>query len=125
MENADKSQIIPKKTYTKWFDYDKIIQCLEIRKRRPGDYLEINKEHGRKKLKDFLIDEKVPAREREKLWLLADGSHILWIPGMRIREAYKVTEHTIRVLKVQLCGGNEDGREDQGDDFGRRRGCED
>ncbi len=125
LENADKSQIIPKKTYTKWFDYDKIIQCLEIRKRRPGDYLEINKEHGRKKLKDFLIDEKVPAREREKLWLLADGSHILWIPGMRISEAYKVTEHTIRVLKVQLCGGNEDGREDQGDDFGRRRGCED
>ncbi len=109
LENSYKSQIIPKKTYTKWFDYDKIVQCLEIRKRKPGDYLEINRAHGRKKLKDYLIDEKVPARERDKLWLLADGSHILWIPGMRISEAYKVTEHTTRILKVQLCGGNEDG----------------
>lgn len=105
----EKYQKIPEKKYTKWFDYDRIIQCLEIRTRRPGDYLEINREHGRKKLKNFLIDQKVPARERERIWLLADGSHILWIPGMRISEAYKITEHTTRILKVQLCGGNEDG----------------
>ena len=106
---AEKIEIIPQKTYTKWFDYDKIKKCLEIRGRKPGDYLEINRAHGRKKLKAYLIDEKVPASERDELLLLADGAHIVWIPGHRISEAYKVTEETRNILKVQISGGNEHG----------------
>lgn len=109
LENAQKDKIIPQKTYTKWFDYDKIKQCLVIRKRQPGDYLEINRDHGRKKLKAYLVDEKVPAAEREQLWLLADGPHILWVPGYRISEGYKVTQDTERILKVQIDGGENDG----------------
>ena len=109
LENVEKYELIPEKTYTKWFDYDKIEQCLEIRGRLPGDYLEINREHGTKKLKDYLINEKVPARERDELVLLADGNHILWIPGRRISEKYKVTEKTRKILKVQLYGGKENG----------------
>lgn len=109
LETAEKSEIIPQKTYTKWFDYDRIKQCPEIRGRQPRDYLEINRAHGRKKLKAYLIDEKVPAREREQLLLLADGAHIVWIPGYRISEAYKVTEDTKTILKVQISGGNEHG----------------
>ena len=83
-----------------------------------GDYLEINREHGHKKLKDYLIDAKVPAEERDRLLLLADGSHIIWIPGMRISEYYKVTEDTRQILKVQIYGGKEDGGEDPSDDSG-------
>ena len=109
LETAQKDQIIPQKTYTKWFDYDKIKQCLAIRRRAPGDYLEINREHGRKKLKAYLVDEKIPASERERLWLLADGSHILWVPGHRISEGYKVTADTERILKVQIDGGEGNG----------------
>ena len=109
LEKAQKDQIIPQKTYTKWFDYDKIKKCLVIRRRRPGDYLEINKEHGRKKLKAYLVDEKIPASEREQLWLLADEEHILWIPGHRISEGYKVTAKTERILKVQVDGGKKIG----------------
>ena len=105
LEMAQKDQIIPQKTYTKWFDYDKIEKYLEIRGREPGDYLEINREHGRKKLKSYLIDNKIPAGERERLRLLADGSHIVWIPGYRISERYKVTENTERILRVQIDGG--------------------
>lgn len=109
LENAQKDKIIPEKTYTKWFDYDRIKRYLEIRRKNPGDYLEINKEHGRKKLKAYLRDEKIPAAQREKLWLLADGEHILWIPGHRISEGYKVTAETKRILKVQIDGGEDDG----------------
>ena len=107
--SRQKDQEIPKNQYTKWFDYDKIKKCLEIRGRKPGDYLEINRAHGRKKLKAYLIDEKVPASERDELLLLADGAHIVWIPGHRISEAYKVTEETRNILKVQISGGNEHG----------------
>lgn len=106
---AEKIEIIPQKTYTKWFDYDRIKECLEIRGRKPGDYLEINRAHGRKKLKAYLIDEKVPAAERDELLLLADEAHIVWIPGHRISEGYKVTEETKNILKVQISGGNEHG----------------
>ena len=120
LEKREKNQIIPQKTCTKWFDYDKIENYPEIRRRRPGDYLEINRAHGRKKLKDYLIDQKVPAKERGKLLMLADGNHIIWIPGMRISEGYKVTEDTRQILKVQIYGGEEDGREGPSNDSGGR-----
>lgn len=104
-----KIKLFPKKHIRNGFDYDKIKQCLAIRRRAPGDYLEINREHGRKKLKAYLVDEKIPASERERLWLLADGSHILWVPGHRISEGYKVTADTERILKVQIDGGEGNG----------------
>ena len=100
-----KFQKIPEKTYTKWFDYDRIKTTLQIRNRRPGDYLVVNARGGRKKLKDYLIDEKVPRKERENLVLLAADREILWIVGMRISEAYKITESTRRVLEVKYQGG--------------------
>ena len=100
-------QQIPEKTYTKWFDYDKIKNSLSVRHRLKGDYLVINTEGGRKKLKDYLIDCKIPRQEREKLTLLADGSHIIWIVGYRISENYKVTSQTKQILKVQVKGVEE------------------
>ncbi len=100
-------QQIPEKTYTKWFDYDKIKSSLSIRHRLQGDYLVVNEKGGRKKLKDYLIDCKIPRQERDKLTLLADGSHILWVVGYRISESYKVTSQTKKILKVQVKGVEE------------------
>ena len=99
---------ISKKKYTKWFDYDKIKCNVQIRKRQSGDYLVIDSAGHRQKLKNYLVNEKIPQVERDGLWLLADGSHIMWIIGHRISDYYKVDEHTKRVLKVQYYGGNED-----------------
>lgn len=110
VEKCDKIGKIPVNCYTKWFDYDKIKNSLVLRTRRPGDYLELS--GGiRKKLKDFFIDCKVPREERSRRILLADGSHILWVTGLRISENYKVTEQTRTILKVQMKenGGTEDG----------------
>lgn len=92
---------IPNRCYTKWFDYDKIRHGLVIRTRRPGDCL-ANGEHAHKKLKDYLIDSKVPREKRDGLILLADGNQVVWIVGMRISEDYKVTEQTKTILKVQI-----------------------
>ena len=97
-----KNEIIPEKIYTKWFDYDTIKNTVQIRPRRSGDFLTVTASGGRKTLKKYLIDEKIPAGERDRLCLLADGSQILWVVGHRISEAYKVTEKTCRVLKVQV-----------------------
>ena len=100
-------QQIPEKTYTKWFDYDKIRSSLSVRHRLQGDYLVVNQKGGRKKLKDYLIDCKIPRQERDKLTLLADGSHILWVVGYRISENYKITSQTKQILKVQVKGVEE------------------
>lgn len=97
-----KNEIIPEKMYTKWFDYDTIKNTVQIRPRRSGDFLTVTASGGRKTLKKYLIDEKIPAGERDRLCLLADGSQILWVVGHRISEVYKVTEKTSRVLKVQV-----------------------
>ncbi len=93
---------IPVKTYTKWFDYDKIKNRLCVRSRRPGDYLTVNEAGGQKKLKNWMIDEKIPSGERGRILLLADESHILWVIGRRISASYKVSGSTRRVLEVSF-----------------------
>ena len=97
-----KKQIIPEKKYTKWLDYDTIKHRLQIRTRQPGDYLTINAEGGRKTLKKYFIEEKVLQEERERIPLIADGNHIVWVLGHRISAAYKVDGHTQRILKIQI-----------------------
>ena len=106
VESWDERKIFPIKNYTKYFDYDKIIDSIFLRTRESGDFLEINKDHGRKSLQDYMVNEKIPKDQRDKIILLADGSHILWVVGKRISENYKVTKETKKVLKVQVCGGN-------------------
>lgn len=98
-------QQIPEKTYTKWFDYDKIKNSPCVRTRRQGDYLTVNSEGGRKKLNRIFIDEKIPAEIRDRLPVVAVGSEILWIPGGRMNEKYKITSTTGRVLELHYQGG--------------------
>lgn len=98
-----REEIFTEKKYTKWISCDKIESNVCFRKRKTGDYLIVNSQGGRKKLKDYMIDEKIPRRERDQMWLVADGSHVLWLPGYRISEAAKVTETTNMVLKITLA----------------------
>lgn len=97
---------IPEKTYTKWLDYDRISNGLVLRTRRSGDFLVVNRAGGRKKLKDYMIDEKIPREKRDRILLLASGSEIFWVVGYRISESCKIRENTERVLRVQITGGN-------------------
>ena len=73
-----------------------------LRNRQSGDYLTITESGGRKKIKEYFIEEKIPRLERENKLLLADGKHILWVIGMRISESYKVTEETETILQVTI-----------------------
>ncbi len=99
---------IPRKTYTKWFDYDKIKQGFCIRTRRSGDYFISDANGHHKKLKQYFIDEKIPASERDNMWLLAKGDQVLWLIGGRISEDVKVSKETKYILELTYDGGNED-----------------
>lgn len=103
--NNPKIGEIPKNQYTKWFDYDKIEHGTQIRTRQEGDFFVLDEKGGKKKLKSYFIDEKIQSEERDRIPLLADGSHILWIVGYRISAYYKVTKDTRRILEVRYDGG--------------------
>ena len=38
---------------------------------------------GTKKVKDILIDKKIPVSKRDKLLLIANEEYVLWIPGIK------------------------------------------
>ena len=97
---------IPEKQYTKWFDYDKIERTLIIRSWREGDFILVQNGQHKKTIHRYFIDEKIPKDQRDKMLLLADGSHILWIIGKRISDYYKVTDQTKTIIEVQYDGGN-------------------
>lgn len=101
-----KMQEIGKNKYTKWLNYDKIKTDVQIRTRMSGDYLTIDEAGHKKKLKEYLIEEKIPVEKRDEIWLLAEQSHIIWVIGGRISAGYKIDKDTIRVLEVQITGGN-------------------
>ena len=61
-------------------------------------------------MKSYMIDEKIERELRDRIVLLADGNHILWIVGYRISEYYKITEETKQILQVQMDGGKDHGR---------------
>lgn len=97
-ENGDE---FPKNQYTKWFDYDKINVGLSIRYRKNGDYLTLSG-GGKKKLRRFMIDEKIPEDERDRIPVLADGDHVLWVVGYRISDYYKITDETEHILEAEV-----------------------
>lgn len=98
---------VPRNQYTKWFDCDKIKGPLILRFRQKGDYLTLSDGAGNmihKSLKDYMIGEKIPREQRDRIPVLADGSHVLWLAGYRISEYYKVDRNTKHVLQVKLKG---------------------
>lgn len=113
-EKVNQIPVFFKNPCTKCFDYDKINDGLVLRHRRPGDYMTI-KGGCKKTVARLMIDDKVPGTLRDRLWLLADGHHVLWIPsadGGRISEHYKIEETTKHVLMIKIKGDNDDGRQD-------------
>lgn len=107
--SCKKNTEIPKNEYTKWFDYDKIRGTLRLRTYCPGDRL--GTKEGTKTVKSLWTEKKVPMDRRMKQVLLADDKQVLWIPGVRCCDNYRVDEGTKTVLEVHRNGGKEDGSE--------------
>lgn len=88
--------------YTKFMDYDILEGNLTFRKRKAGDYMIIDKSGRRKKLKDLLIDLKIPREKRDDLLLLAKDSEVLWIIGVRMGESCKIRMNTNKIVRIQF-----------------------
>lgn len=106
MEYLAESAEISKNTYTKCFDYDRIKGSFQIRTRRSGDYLIVDEDGHKKRLKEYFINEKIPSDKRDEILLLTQGSKVLWVIGGRISADIKISNQTKNILKVQISGGN-------------------
>lgn len=82
-------------------DGDKIPQNAVFRSRKQGDVF-TKFGGGRKKLKDFLIDIKIPARERNSLIVLACENIILAVLGIEISDEIKIKPQTKHALKLEI-----------------------
>lgn len=65
--------------------YNKLAFPLLLRHRKDGDKLAYS--FGRKKLKDLLIDQKIPTAKRDQLWVLCDqDDQILWVQNQYVNQ---------------------------------------
>ena len=90
---------IPASRFTKWMDYAIMNDHVCLRKRADGDFFYLP-DGGRKLLARYLVDEKVPLTKRDSIWVLADGSHVLWVIGYRLCAAAYVHEKTQTVAEI-------------------------
>lgn len=104
-EELDGMDKIPDNVCTKWFDYDIINGYISIRHRRAGDYMVVDAKGGTKKIKDFLINEKVPKEQRDRLLMVTKEDLVLWVVGLRMGEFGKLHKETKKVLEITICGG--------------------
>ena len=93
-----------KKEYTKYLDYDKILHSIFLRPARADDTMVINASGGSKRCNRIFTDNKINEIQRRRLPVIAEGDCLIWIPGIRIGENYKVSDGTKRLLILELFG---------------------
>lgn len=82
-------------------DRDKLQYPLEVRRWRDGDVFMPFGMSGRKKVSDYLVDDKVSVAEKRRQFVLVNGDgHIIWLIGRRIDDAFKITGCTENVLRI-------------------------
>jgi len=81
-------------------DRDRAGDTLTVRTRRPGDRFEPLGAGGSRKLKDFLIDQRVPRHERDRVLVVEGAAGIVWVVGLRLDERAKVTRATQRCVRL-------------------------
>lgn len=82
-----------------YLDADAVPADAVIRTRLPGDRFYPLGAPGRRKLSDYLIDRKLPRRQRD-IPMLCSGADVLFLPGCTIAETVKVTEQTRHILHL-------------------------
>lgn len=88
-----------------WFmqlDYHKISFPLTLRKWQRGDYFYPLGMNKKKKISNFLVDEKVSVLDKEQTYVLLSGEHIIAIVGKRIDDRFKVNDATKKSLEIVL-----------------------
>lgn len=85
-------------------DLDKISGALSVRFRKEGDRFIPFGMTEAKRLKRFMVDEKIPQNLRNKIPLVCDEKQIIWVYGYRMSENVRVRDDTLHVGRLTLTG---------------------
>lgn len=93
-----------------FLDADVVGERPALRRRRPGDrFCPLGMGGRHKRLSEFLINARVPARWRDAVPLLVRyDDEIMWVCGWRVDERARVRQDTTRVLAVRLWHDDHD-----------------
>lgn len=83
-------------------DWEKLRPPLVARSRRPGDRLQPPGMTGRKKVKELLIDAKVPRRQRDRVAIVEDREGIVWVVGHALAERVLPGPESRRLLRLEV-----------------------
>jgi len=81
-------------------DFDKLQFPLTLRPWQKGDIFQPLGMQGKKKVSDFLIDEKISIDQKDKIFVLCSGEKIAWIVGHRIDERFKINKNSKRCFYI-------------------------
>ncbi|TAD98588.1 MAG: tRNA lysidine(34) synthetase TilS [Bacteroidetes bacterium] len=105
-----KFSVLEKKDLPKTFDkenifvdLDKIKFPLKLRKWQHGDHFcPFGMKGKTKKVSDLLTEQKIPLNLKKNIWVLCSDKKIVWVIGLRTDERFKITEKTMKILKIEL-----------------------
>lgn len=83
-----------------FLDFDRLEFPMKLRKWKEGDRFQPLGMHQKKKLSDFMIDEKIPLNLKKQALVLISAENIVWVVGYRIDDRYKITKQTTNVYKI-------------------------
>ncbi|SDD64427.1 tRNA lysidine(34) synthetase TilS [Niabella drilacis] len=98
---------IPATAATVWLDARQVQFPIQLRPWRTGDYFYPLGMVKKKKVARFLIDQKLTATGKEKVWVLEMQQKILWVIGHRIDHRFRVTDTTREVVEISYLKQNE------------------
>lgn len=82
---------------------------LTLRFWEQGDTFQPLGMKGKKKISDFLVDQKVPLIEKSSVMVLESAGQICWVVNYRLDDRCKVTDKTSKLLKITCQKSFEDG----------------
>lgn len=93
--------------FIKVFDVSNISN-ITIRTRKNGDKIVPLGMRGSKKIKDILIDAKIPKDLRNNIPLILFDEEVAWILGLKTSDKFKVTKNTKKILEIRFNGKGHD-----------------
>ena len=84
------------------FDRAQLREPLIVRRRQPGDLFRPLGAPGLRKLKELLIDLKIPCEQRDAVPLICDAAGILWVAGQRRSERAAWSADTREYIMLEM-----------------------